>query len=360
MSATLKRRRLDFGAIKRVPMREVLARYDVRLKPSGRQLIGGCPLPTHAGDNQRDPFKVTPGEFTKDGFDIFHCFSPSCVEVGKNAGGNCITFVQAMEGFPADPEGYYQAAELLNDWFGIQGNSAGPRRARSRAKPKSEKGEVVEAAAEVINPPLTVKIPGFSGLQDIQHSHWYLEARGFSAEICEAYGVGYFPGKGSMAGRIVFPIHNTKGELIGYAGRLVVEDDISEANPRWRLPKGFHSSHVLYNLHRVLWYSQIIVVEGCWGVLACARAGFPNAVALLGSTASAAQITLLSAFMHVTILLDGDDAGRAGTRRLLEQLVDSGGELASIYRIELPLGAQPDLLTPDELNSLLKGGPTWT
>jgi hypothetical protein len=63
--------------------------------------------------------------------------------------------------------------------------------------------EVVETHA--VNEPLKFK------LQGIEHVHPYLVGRGFEEEECEYLGVGFFPGKGSMAGRIVFPIHNEDG-----------------------------------------------------------------------------------------------------------------------------------------------------
>ena len=60
------------------------------------------------------------------------------------------------------------------------------------------------------------------------------------------FGIGYFPGKGSMSGRVVIPIHNERGELVAYAGRA-----IDQTEPKYKLPAGFKKSAVLFNLHRV-------------------------------------------------------------------------------------------------------------
>lgn len=91
-----------------------------------------------------------------------------------------------------------------------------------------------------VNKPLTFQ------LKSVDCSHPYLSERGITKETAEYFGVGFFPGKGSMNGRIVIPIHNQHGKLVAYAGRAI---DGSE--PRYKLPAGFHKSLELFNLHRV-------------------------------------------------------------------------------------------------------------
>ena len=66
------------------------------------------------------------------------------------------------------------------------------------------------------------------------------------AETVRQFGTGFFPGCGSMAGRIVIPIHDEGGRLVAYAGRSV-----DGAEPRYRFPTGFMKSTILFNLHRV-------------------------------------------------------------------------------------------------------------
>jgi DNA primase len=93
----------------------------------------------------------------------------------------------------------------------------------------------------------------------------------------------------------------------------------------------------------------VIVVESFWGVLACVRAGILNCVALMGSTATEEQLNLLSRFETITLMLDGDQAGRNGTTELLTKL---GKRNIPAVEIVL-LKGQPDDLTPDELHETL-------
>ena len=110
-----------------------------------------------------------------------------------------------------------------------------------------------------------------------------------------------------MNGRIVIPIHNDRGELIAYAGR-----SIDGAEPKYKLPPGFKKSEALFNLHRVLQKEKgtdlVIVVEGFFDVMTVCQASFADVVALMGSSISEAQETLLSQFKHVVFFLDGDQA----------------------------------------------------
>ena len=87
------------------------------------------------------------------------------------------------------------------------------------------------------NKPLTFQ------LKDINPEHEEIQRRNITVETARSFGVGFFPGKGSMAGRVVFPLMEN-GVLVGYGGRSV---DGSE--PRWKFPAGFVKSF-LYGLER--------------------------------------------------------------------------------------------------------------
>ncbi len=148
-----------------------------------------------------------------------------------------------------------------------------------------------------------------------------------------------------MAGRVVFPIHDGEGLLIGYAGRSV--DPECEHAERWRFPKGFGRGQVLYNLHRVEG-DAVVVVESFWGVLACVREGIRNAVALMSNRATDTQlVTLASRFREVTLLLDGDAAGIEGTKDLAVRLLNAGILHVDVRVLE-------DGRQPDEIDDLRK------
>ena len=113
-----------------------------------------------------------------------------------------------------------------------------------------------------------------------------------------------------MEGRIVFPIHNLKGELVAFVGRALKDD-----GPRYKLPPGFHKSHEIYNLHNIKG-NTVTVVEGLWTLSPFPPPDFP-ASGCMGCTLSLEQEKLLRPFKFITLFLDPDDAGREGTADML-------------------------------------------
>src|SRR5436190_21239250 len=127
------------------------------------------------------------------------------------------------------------AAIKLSQWFSITSDGAVPSEKTKLVAPEKEesRGEREE------NKPLTFT------LKDVDPTHEYLRQRGIDEETARNFGVGFFPGRGTMSGRIVIPIHNERGELVAYAGRAI---DGSE--PKYKVPAGFRKSMELFNLHR--------------------------------------------------------------------------------------------------------------
>lgn len=317
----------NFRQIKQsVSLLDVLGRYKVELRGTNQvRKEGHCPLPCHSTEGDRSfHASLLKGQW------VWSCHSASCVQSrgGKKKGGDLIEFVGFMEKC-----GLRQAGELLDSWFGPFG---GP----SAAAPQVPAREVVPA--NEVNPPLRFQ------LKDIRHTHPYLTVRGFEEEECEYLGVGFFPGKGSMSGRVVFPIHNASGELIGYAGRLVDDSLVCEEAPRWKFPPEFKRGQVLYNLHRVTEddWTEVVVVESFWGVLACVRAGIMNVVAIMSNYATDAQVRQLVGFEKVIVLFDGDEPGRKGAADLKSRLPNT--EVKTLAD-----GVQPDSTRPDSLRIFL-------
>src|SRR5207249_4757461 len=103
--------------------------------------------------------------------------------------------------------------------------------------------------------------------------------------------------------RVVIPIHNSKGELVAYAGRSV-----DDAEPKYRFPAGFHKSVELYNLHRVL-APEVVLVEGFFDCMNVWQS-YPFVVALMGCSMSKQQEQMIvDRFNRVKVFLDGDQAG---------------------------------------------------
>lgn len=345
--------RPNFRLIKeRVSMLDVLARYQVELRArNGTKREGKCPLPQHTSKEDKASFHI---DLVK-GTWVWACHSGSCVAArnaskrggGLKKGGDLIEFVQYME----QVSSLRQAGELLDSWFGPFGDApVGPA-----PVPQVLPRKVVEVAA--VNKPL-----GFT-LRGILHTHPYLTLRGFDEEECEYLGVGFFPGKGSMQNRIVFPIHDTEGQLVAYAGRRVEyslhDEDPTHIAPecpdleRWKFPAGFHRGQVLYNLHRVTEddWTEVIVVESFWGVMACIRAGIFNCVAIMSNYATDAQVKQLCGFQKVTVLFDGDKPGREGSEDLIKRLVTAGVE--TVERKMLADSVQPDQVSVNSLRIFL-------
>lgn len=336
---------VDFDAIKQVAtVRAVLDHYGIQdLKQHGEELRGRCPI--HQGDGERS-FHIHTGK------KAFFCFS--C-----QAKGNLIDFVAAMERCS-----FRDAALRLQDWLGLAPRSA-PQPPRPTPKPavsgarvdgssltgqSPESNTSLELAREkrgekcssVANQPLNFQLKG------IDHGHEYLAGRGISKETAEHFGVGFFPGKGSMARRVVIPIHNPDGELVAYAGR-----SLDGSEPRYKLPAGVHKSQVVYNLHRAIATGErgLIVVEGFFDCMKVHQAGYPFVVGLMGCTMSEKQVQLLAAHADMLlVMLDGDEAGRKGTDEILLRL----GRRLWVKSVEVPEGLQPDRMTAEEIQELLK------
>jgi DNA primase len=295
---------IDFKAVKeRVSLAQVIATYNVQLKRvNAESLKGNCPLPSHTSKS-KDTFYVNE---TKN---VWYCHSDSCKQNGKKAGGNVIDFVQAMENCSA-----YEAAKKLS------GNLP---------------ATVPEKPAPVVeeNKPLAFT------LKDIAYCD-YLKARGISEETAQKFGVGLFPGKGSMAGRLVIPIKDENGALVAYCGRALGNEE-----PKYLLPAGFYKSRVLFNRFAVKG-DVVVIVEGYFQCMAVSQAGFP-CVALMGRTLSDVQEKLLT-FKRIALMLDADEPGQEATKELLLRL--ARGHYVRVVEVK----GQPDLMTAEEIKTSLR------
>jgi DNA primase len=328
---------VDFQSIKQfVSMEMILAHYNVRLrKVNSTYLRGKCPLPTHTSKESGDSFG---SDTTKN---AWACLSDSCVKArsGKK-GGNVIDFAAVMENCSIRA-----AAVTLQNWFSIPPNSAPEKRQADHSETKLISGKEKKGTD---TPDLsTSNRPLEFTLKSIDATHEYLTTRGITKETAEHFGVGFFSGKGSMAGRVVIPICNREGELIAYAGR-----SIDDGDPKYKLPGGFYKKLELFNVHRAIatGCESVILVEGFFGCLHVHQSSVPSVVALMGSTLSDVQEeTLASCFSKAVLLLDGDEPGREAAVKMAERLV----RRMFVKVINLPDGAQPDQLSSEEIRSLL-------
>ena len=327
---------VSFPEIKaRVAIAEVLARYgllDEMRKQGSDELVGGCPF--HQGKS-REPFHVSLSK------NAFRCFAPHC-----DKKGNMLDFVMFKEG----SENIREAALLVQGWF-PDGVGTATESTESVVRPQ---GDISVPLAEEspVNPALKFALKGL----DMKHP--YLRDRGLDKETIDYFGVGYCS-RGMMKDRIVIPIHDERGELVAYCGRWPGDDGWPDGEEKYKLPGGFLKSHVLFNMNRVGESAKenvLIVVEGFFSCFWLYQCGYPNVVALMGSSISEHQRDLLVAAVgsqgKITLLLDGDEAGQ----KCQEQCLGELSRQMFVKVIELGvLNQQPDHLSQGEISQLFAG-----
>lgn len=301
---------LDFASIKRgVKLDSLLRQYRVELRRCGKdQYRGRCPI--HGGDGL-DAFHVNLAR------NIFHCFA--C-----GAGGTVLDFVAAMEGCSLS-----EAASKL-------------RAVTTTIEPYPSPGKKELVTEKRLSPePLRFVLRGV----DTQHP--YLATRGITTRTAADFGVGFYAGPGLLSGRLIIPIHNADGTLIGYCGR-----SIGEQQPRYRFPSGFAKSELLFNFHRAAATkeSSVVVVEGFFDCLKVHQAGFHSVVALMGAALYRTPAQLLSErFSDVVLMLDGDSTGKAAARTIAHRLRGK----CFLRVVDLPADVQPDQLSSEMISEVL-------
>jgi DNA primase len=180
---------------------------------------------------------------------------------------------------------------------------------------------------------------------DVRHP--YLTSRGIREATAKEFGIAFYAGPGLMSQRLVIPIDDEAGRLVGYCGR-----SLDGSEPRYRFPAGFAKSQVLFNLHRAAATRQstVIVVEGFFDCLKVYQAGFGSVVALMGSALYEQQRRLLlQRFRQIVLMLDGDAPGRRAAVVVSARL--SAG--CPVRIVQLAENRQPDQLSEQTLRALL-------
>src|SRR5207248_2242374 len=161
---------------------------------------------------------------------------------------------------------------------------------------------------------------------------------------------------GLMVGRVVVPIHNIMGDVVAYAGRWPGEPPGRDV-PKYMLPPGFRKGLELFNLDRAIKepaHKPLVIVEGFFDAIKLHQHGFRKVVALMGSTMSPAQEELIrkqaNATRLVLVMLDEDDAGRAGRENIACRL--SRFCYVKVHQFNEP-GTQPEHLSAEEVQQLM-------
>ncbi|NGM66259.1 DNA primase [Sphingobacterium sp. SGR-19] len=322
----------------------------VDLKKRGTSLIGNCPF-----HNEKTPsFHVSVAK------GIYKCF-------GCGAGGDALKFVMELEKYS-----YPEAIRYLADKYSIPVEEVERSPAQLAAQDKRESLYVLSTwASKYFKEQLWDTEPG----QSIALS--YFKERGYREDIIQKFDLGYSPEQwtaladtavengfhkdylkeiglaierddGSIydrfRGRVIFPIHNLTGRVIGFGGRTLKTE---KTVPKYvNSPESdiYHKSDVLYGLHfakKAIKDNDVCyLVEGYADVLSMHQAGIENVVSSSGTSLTSGQIRLISRFTNnVVILYDGDAAGIKASLRGTDMLLEEG---LNVKVLLFPDGNDPD------------------
>lgn len=279
--------------LKRIPIASILKMRGIAVfKRSDTEMVCDCPLSSHTETDHKNKQSFSMGLNSK-GEWKWLCHSTKCQQVGNHRGGDGFDLVARLDNL-TNKEAIKRLAEMfacgkLDEVVtnGVNGDTHPP------SKP-------------LTNPPLAFE------LKKLDPDHPYIRERGISLETAVEYKIGFHAGKGSMANRVCFPLHEN-GALIGYAGRTVFEEE-----PTWKFPAGLHKTF-LYGLEKCRPEKVLHLVESCWGVLWLNQQGV-QAAALMGSSLTEAQEALLEPFAEIRVCMDNDEAGRTASQKIVERL----------------------------------------
>jgi DNA primase len=345
----------------RVDIVDVIERY-VPLKKGGANYSARCPF-----HNEKSPsFTVSP---TKQ---FYYCF-------GCGAKGSAIGFVMEYAGL-----GFREAVQELASGIGLQVPDDEPSgRVREAGQPYEKSG----AGAADLYDLMTQAVDFYRAeLKKSSRAIEYLKGRGLSGEIAARFRIGYAPDgwtplaqafpdyqskllvdcglvkeveaevdaeQGSrpekrydrFRDRIMFPIINQRGQVIGFGGRVLDKGEPKYLNsPETPI---FDKGRELYGLPQarlaIRETGTVVVVEGYMDVVALAQHGVANCVAALGTATTPAHVQkLMKQADRIVFCFDGDTAGRKAAWRALENSLALLADDRLLSFVFLPQGEDPD------------------
>ncbi|GAB3428101.1 DNA primase [Massilia solisilvae] len=338
--------------LNRVDIVDVVGRY-VQLKKGGANFMGLCPF-----HSEKSPsFTVSP---TKQ---FYHCF-------GCGAHGTAIGFLIEYSGM-----GFVDAVKDLAQGVGMvvpdNDDKIPPAQRAAQQAQSLALSDALQRACDFYR----------AQLRQAPNAIAYLKGRGLTGEIAARFGMGYAPaGWTSLKSvfpdyealqlvesglvidhvdedggnkkrydrfreRIMFPIRNVKGQVIGFGGRVLDGGEPKYLNsPETPL---FSKGTELYGLwearQAIRDAGYVLVTEGYMDVVALAQLGFPQAVATLGTACTSTHVQkLLRQTDNVIFSFDGDKAGRRAARRALEACLPQVTDNKTIRFLFLPQEHDPD------------------
>lgn len=340
---------------------DIISQY-LQLKKSGQNHFAHCPF--HE-DN-------TPSFSVNDQKQIFYCFS-----CGR--GGNVFSFLREIEGLTY-PEAIIKTAELIN--YPLDGNLIS-QVANQQNYEDSTTGKLysVNKLAKAFYHHILVNTQIGKPALD------YLLDRGIKKETIEEFDLGFSPPQRNalymylnsqnniefdidtyensglfsansspesdefldrFSNRIIFPLHNERGNTIGFSGRIFEENENSYPTAKYlNTPETpvFNKSKVIYNFDKakaaIRRENEVVFFEGYMDVISAWQAGVKNAVASMGTSLTEDQIKSIDRFTdHIVLAFDGDDAGNDAIKRSVDYLADQTH--FNLEVVTFPMGLDPD------------------
>ncbi len=329
--------------LNRLDIVDVIERY-VPLKKAGANYSACCPF-----HNEKSPsFTVSQAK------QFYHCF-------GCGVHGTAISFVMEHLGL-----GYVDAIEELARSVGLEVPRERPVAGEIHQKVAPDLYEVMQTATRYYREQLKLS----------QRAIDYLKQRGLNGEIAAKFGIGYAPdswqnlaaafpnyadetlnetglvvsnddGKryDRFRDRIMFPIINVRGQVIGFGGRVLDKGEPKYLNsPETPLFEKGRELYGLFQAQKTIRAEQkVLVVEGYMDVVALAQLGVEYAVATLGTATTPYHIQkLLRITEHIVFSFDGDKAGQKAAWRALENALPHLQDGKKISFLFLPAEHDPD------------------
>jgi len=327
----------------RVDLVDVVGRY-VQLKRAGQNFLGLCPF----HDEKTPSFTVSQSK------QFFHCF-------GCGAHGTAIGFLMEHRGL-----GFVDAVRELAQQAGMTVPEPSPAAAQAAGRARALT-DVLQQAADFYRQQLRghgpsidyLKGRGLVGASAARFSLGYApDARNALAEVFASYADPQLVEAGLVIagedrrydrfrGRVMFPIRNRRGAVIGFGARSMDGTEPKYLNsPETPV---FHKGRELYGLFEaqdaIRRRRRVIVCEGYLDVIQLAQAGLEEVVAALGTAITTQHVgDLLRLSEHVIFAFDGDLAGRKAARRALEAALPALADSRRIDFVFLAEGEDPDSL----------------
>lgn len=337
----------------------------VPLKKRGANLLGLCPF-----HNEKTPsFTVSPAK------GIYKCF-------GCGKAGNSVNFIMEHEHYS-----YPEALKYLADKYNIDIEEEEQTPEQKEAANERESLYIVSNyAANYFKKQLHESDEGRAiGLS-------YFIERGFREDIIEKFQLGYNPNEWTaltdaaekegyqlkyleqagltivkddkkydrFRGRVIFPIHNLSGRVLGFGGRVLKKEEKNAKYVNSPESEIYNKSKVLYGIYfakkAIVQEDMCYLVEGYTDVISLYQAGVENVVASSGTSLTEGQIRLIKRFtLNITILYDGDAAGLKASFRGIDMILKEG---MNVRVVLFPEGEDPDSYaknhTTEELKSYVK------